>query len=652
MRLLNTTTYALEEFPRLASPYATLSHTWSSEEVTFQHMRDGLAVACKLKGFAKIEGCCQQANLAGYDWVWIDTCCIDQSSTAEISEAINSMYGWYQRSAVCFVYLADVPRFRFTDSRWFERGWTLQELIAPKYVEFYTSDWVEIGTKLSLEDIISSATGISVEVLRGDSPRNCTAAERMRWAAGRRTTKPEDEAYCLLGLFDINMPVLYGEGPRSFERLQQEILNQSEDFSILAWSPTSSSLVNSPYTNVLAPNSDVFRRPDLISHLPSTAFEFDDAESMILADVGSLAWADLQPHRWNSRSTLFPVHQFLFDPPLITGRGISVTLPIDTDEFDHPEDDAGYQQNGEREVLAWIYTNVSASRLSSSSSRVSSRSSWGRRRSSGDGGVMVCIWLTITSTDDSYDSPARAVRTPGRGPVCVPNMFMGRFKPRHVYLQLGQDAEALIPQPQSTPGPWEQSLCIAFNEYRGTKRLRIVSHYPPTAVVQHPAPGKHDPATGATVPRKNGSLWGFHMHQFGVVLSGGRTMDASGALELTLQSADAEAEGSRFVALFGHSPSEQPCCHLEPLDQTDLDARGRDFWTRFLWRRKRRSLHDASGRPSDRSALVLPCGVGVGSTAKQRVVRGLGGAVPTLTLSTFRDGGRVLAAMERVLSVV
>ncbi|KAL2105873.1 hypothetical protein VUR80DRAFT_7613 [Thermomyces stellatus] len=650
MRLLNTKTYALEEFPRVAPPYAILSHTWGTEEVTYQHMRDGLAAACKLKGFAKVEGFCRQASLAGYDWVWIDTCCIDQSSTAEVSEAINSMYGWYQRSAVCFVYLADVPRFRLTDSRWFERGWTLQELVAPRYVEFYTSDWMEIGTKLSLEDIISSATGVPVNVLRGGSPRNYTTAERLSWAAGRRTTKQEDEAYCLLGLFDINMPIIYGEGARAFERLQQEILRQSEDFSMLAWSPC----INSPSTNVLAPSPAVFSRPDLVSHLPSTAFEFDDAESMILADVGALSWADLQPHRWDSKSTSFPVHQFLFDPPLITGRGMSVTLPIDTDEFGHPEENTGYQQRGERDVLAWIYTNVSASRLSSSGSRGSrgsSRSSWGRRRSSIDGGVMVCVWLTITSAGDSYDTPVRAVRTPGRGAVCVPNMFMGRFKPRHVYLQLGQDAEAETPQSGPTIRPWERSLSIAFNEYRGTRNLSIISHYPPTAIVQHPENRKDDSATEPPSPKKNGSLWGFHTHQFGVALSGGRTMDASGALHLSLKSADTEAEDSQFVALFGLSPSGQLTCHLEPLDQADLDARGRDFWVRFLWRRKHRSVHNASGRASDRSVLVLPCGIGVGAAAKQRLVGGLGGVVPTLTLSTFRDGGRVLAAMDRLLSI-
>ena len=631
MRLLNTSTYTLREFHRAAPPYAILSHTWDTEEVTFQDIQD-FPSASKLKGFAKISGCCQQARLAGYDWVWIDTCCIDKSSTAEVSEAVNSMYVLYQHSAVCFAYLSDVPRFRFTDSRWFERGWTLQELIAPRHVEFYTADWLEVGTKLSLEAIISSITGISIDVLRGASPRHYTAAERMSWASGRRTTRPEDEAYCLMGLFDVNMPIRYGEA-RPFERLQQEILRQSEDFSMLAWSSTANERAHSPCTGVLAPNPTVFKRPDLTTYLPSTVFGFDDAESVIFSDVGNLAWSDIQPHRWDSVSS-FPVHQFLFDPPLVTGRGISVTLPIDTDEFDECED-LGYQRIEERDVLAWIYTNVPVDRLSSP--RRSPRSSWSTQRSSVDGGVMVCIWLTVTFINN-LDAPLRAVRTPGRGPVCVPNMFMGRFKPRHVYLQLRQGLEALVPQVRSLEPGWEESLGIEFDACRDSRELRIVSHFPPTAVMQHPMPENHEPSMAASVPRKYGSLWGFDSNEFQVCLPNGSPMSASAAILLSF-SCSSETE-DRFVALFGHSASAHPHCHLEPLDEIDLD--GRDFWSQFLRRRTPRGTRSG---PSDRSTLVLPCGVRVAAAAKQRP-----GGVPTLTLRIFRDGAGVLEMMGRVLS--
>lgn len=632
MCLLNTSTYTLEEFPRAAPPYAIISHTWDVEEVSFHDIQD-VPSDSQCKGFTKVSGCCHQARLAGYDWVWIDTCCIDKSSTAEVSEVINSMYGWYQRSAVCFVYLSDIPRFRLTDSRWFERGWTLQELIAPRHVEFYTADWLEIGTKSSLETIISSTTGSSVEVLRGASPRNYTTAERMSWASGRRTTRPEDEAYCLMGLFDVNIPILYGEA-RPFERLQQEIMRQSEDFSLLAWSPTANQRVHSPGTGVLAPNPTVFKRPDLTTHLPSTVFGFDDAESVIFADVGTLGWKNIQPHRWGSASS-FPVHQFMFDPPLVTGRGISVTLPIDMDEVDECED-PGYPRGGECEVLAWIYTNVAADRLSSS--RCSSRSSRGRRRSTVDGGVMVCIRLTVTFTEDHY-MPLRAVRTPGRGPVCVPNMFMGRFRPRHVYLQLGQGPEALVPEVRSMEPGWEETLGIEFDACEDARELHIVSHFPPTAVMQHPMPGKHEPTMGAPSPRKYGSLWGFDAHQFEVALSDGTTMSASAALLLCLPSADTETE-KHFVALFGYSPSAHPHCHLKSLNEIDLA--GREFWPHFL---RRRTPREAGGNASDRSTLVLPCGVGVAAAAKQRP-----GGVPTLTLRTFRDGAGALEMMGRTLS--
>ncbi|SPO06846.1 uncharacterized protein DNG_09540 [Cephalotrichum gorgonifer] len=654
MRLLNTSTYALEEFLDVVPPYAVLSHTWDIEEVTFQHIRAGVAEASTLKGFAKVEGFCQQAALAGYEWAWIDTCCVDRSSTAEISEALNSMYGWYQRSAVCIVYLADVPRFRLTDSRWFECGWTLQELIAPKYVEFYTSDWLELGTKSSLEDILSSATGISLDVLRGRSPTECTVAERLSWASGRRTARPEDEAYCLLGLFDIKMPILYGEGARAFERLQNEILRQTEDFTLLAWSPAVNQRDSPTYTGVLAPNPTVFKRPDLTTHLPSTTFGFDDADSMLFADMGTLGWGDLQPHRWDSKSSSFPVHQFLFDPPMITSRGISVTLPIDTDESDHPEGAQNPPKTGEREVLAWIYTNVAASRGGTSPS-APSRGSWGTRRSSVDGSMMVCVWLTVSLAGTYPGAPVRAFRTPGKGPVCVSTMFMSRFKPSQVYLQAGQGpskAESPGPQVQPAGGSWERALSISFNECPGPRQLKIASHYPPTAIVERPVAGKQDPKTGVLAPSKNGSLWGFHAGQFEVVVSGGRIMNFSGALRVSLTNPSTpDTESSHLVALFGHSPSAQLHCHLEALDQADLDASERDFWTRFLWRRKRRSIHVASGRPSDRSSLVLPCGVAVTAAMKQRLVGRVGGVViPTLILTTIGDGARVLASIDRLLS--
>ena len=179
-------------------------------------------------------------------WAWIDTCCIDKRSSAELSEAINSMYRWYSESQVCYVYLDDVwpnfqakdtisrPRYKkFEESRWFTRGWTLQELLAPSSLVFFDRSWTEIGTKLSLLTDIIIASGISNSFL--EDPRKATVAQKMSWASGRETTRIEDMSYCMLGLFGVNMPLLYGEGANAFKRLQEEIIKLSTDQSIFAW---------------------------------------------------------------------------------------------------------------------------------------------------------------------------------------------------------------------------------------------------------------------------------------------------------------------------------------------------------------------------------------------------------------------------------
>ncbi|KAK2594725.1 hypothetical protein QQS21_007575 [Conoideocrella luteorostrata] len=242
MRLLNTTSLELAEFTREdRPPYAILSHTWGDEEVTLQDMKD--PASQERNGFAKLASFCAQARRDNLDWAWADTCCIDKSSSAELSEAINSMYGWYAGAAVCYVYLFDVPPLdpfldvqKFEAARWFARGWCLQELIAPHELEFYASDWSELGTKSSLQSHLVRATGIPRAVLmRVKSPADCNVAERFSWASRRQVTRVEDAAYCLLGVFDINMPPLYGEGRRAMVRLQEEILRRDEDPSIFLW---------------------------------------------------------------------------------------------------------------------------------------------------------------------------------------------------------------------------------------------------------------------------------------------------------------------------------------------------------------------------------------------------------------------------------
>ncbi|KAK4113264.1 hypothetical protein N656DRAFT_789283 [Canariomyces notabilis] len=228
MRLINTTTFQLEEFFDSMSPkYAILSHTWEKEEVLFSDMADIPRAQSKI-GFAKFQGACALAASKGFKHIWIDTCCIDKSSSAELSEAINSMYMWYTLSDVCFAYLCDVAQpSDLSRSRWFTRGWTLKELIAPRRVEVYSGTWEYLGEKRDLKLIsrVSSSSLVDECVLAGVvKPQDVSVARRMK----------EDEAYCLMGLFDVNMPLLYGEGGKSFIRLQQEITKITNDQSILA----------------------------------------------------------------------------------------------------------------------------------------------------------------------------------------------------------------------------------------------------------------------------------------------------------------------------------------------------------------------------------------------------------------------------------
>lgn len=170
-------------------------------------------------------------------------CCIDKTSTAELSEAINSMFSWYKNAWVCYAYLSDVPddadlsghTSSFALSRWFTRGWTLQELIASPDVIFYSVNWQSLGSKLGLCDLLTKITGIDEEVLKYRNLESTCVAKKMSWAANRKTTRIEDTAYCLLGIFDVSMPLLYGEGAKAFTRLQEEIMKVSDDQTLFAW---------------------------------------------------------------------------------------------------------------------------------------------------------------------------------------------------------------------------------------------------------------------------------------------------------------------------------------------------------------------------------------------------------------------------------
>ena len=248
MRLINTQTLECEEFdyPEIP-PYAILSHTWGNGELLYEDLLASKRVTGKANGYLKLDNTVRRAAGAGIGHCWIDTCCIDKKNFSELSEAINSMFNWYKEAKVCYAYLADVPSnedpsgagSQFRKSRWFTRGWTLQELLAPQSVVFLASDWRRIGRKQELAPAIEEVTHIPRRFLLGADLDTATIAQRMSWAARRKTKKEEDIAYCLWGIFGVNMPLIYGEREKgAFRRLQLEILKLSDDTSIFAWTQT------------------------------------------------------------------------------------------------------------------------------------------------------------------------------------------------------------------------------------------------------------------------------------------------------------------------------------------------------------------------------------------------------------------------------
>ncbi|KAI6040139.1 hypothetical protein EDC04DRAFT_1549837 [Pisolithus marmoratus] len=262
----------LKEFDDANIDYAILSHRWG-DEVTYDEViqltrienRDEIRRRC---GYLKIMKACQQAQDDNLNWLWVDTCCIDKRSSSELSEAINSMFRWYGNSKRCYAYLHDTSVFptardfgRFRESNgwpeWFSRGWTLQELIAPRVIQFFNEDWKPIGDKGSLASKLQEITRVPANVLKNGLPSNrSSVAQIISWAADRRTTRVEDRAYSLMGLLDVNMPMLYGEGKKAFQRLQLEVIRMSTDQSIFAWDPEGKTRQT---TNVLADDPGLFR---------------------------------------------------------------------------------------------------------------------------------------------------------------------------------------------------------------------------------------------------------------------------------------------------------------------------------------------------------------------------------------------------------
>ena len=268
MRLLDTETLQFREFPDLPNkPYAILSHRWGPAEITYKEYRKARDSIQLCAGYKKVVDFCRIARQRRFRYAWVDTCCIDKRSSAELSEAINSMYRWYQESAECYVYLEDYRPWdpiSFGACEWFKRRWTLQELLAPRHCVFFTANWDVIGHKHHYRDSrcacgnsndddkiskpasfdhgpdllqqLVAATKIPGSMFTGITEiSTASVARRMSWASHRSTTRVEDRAYSLLGIFNINMPLLYGEGAKAFRRLQEEIIRTSNDSSIFAF---------------------------------------------------------------------------------------------------------------------------------------------------------------------------------------------------------------------------------------------------------------------------------------------------------------------------------------------------------------------------------------------------------------------------------
>ncbi|GIZ49418.1 hypothetical protein CKM354_001244800 [Cercospora kikuchii] len=280
MRLINIHTLEQRNFNAFPPRYACLSHRWQGAETTYVDFISTPRSASA--GIEKIQSFCdflkrpelyEDGQVPPVKWCWVDTCCIDKRSSAELSEAINSMAKWYRNAEFCVAYLSDVPALAdaeshedyFRKSQWFMRGWTLQELLFPCRVLFTTMQW-ELLPNLDTASshgrrIISEITTIPESCI-GDhrAMLRCTVALRMRWAARRQTSRLEDIAYCLLGIFQINMPLLYGEGERAFLRLQEQIISNYDDESIFAWTSRN----NGPMP-VLASSPHAFRNSCMIS---------------------------------------------------------------------------------------------------------------------------------------------------------------------------------------------------------------------------------------------------------------------------------------------------------------------------------------------------------------------------------------------------
>lgn len=265
MWLIETSTFRLSEFTTSVPSYATLSHVTEEDEAPHEspgHIRREICNRSR----KTVERACVQARTAGISWLWNYATCVDRYSWAAQSEAINSLAQIYRGCEYTIIYLADLVfelvghetlGERLADCRWFKNIWSIPQIIFSRAAFFFSTDWTQIGTKISLLPLISAIIGIDKPALDdSDCLEDYSIAKRMSWASRMTTTRTEDSAYALLGLFDVSLPIIHGEGQKAFFKLQEEILKDTNDFSLFAWD----SPVPQEYTGLLAPSPACFHR--------------------------------------------------------------------------------------------------------------------------------------------------------------------------------------------------------------------------------------------------------------------------------------------------------------------------------------------------------------------------------------------------------
>ncbi|EAQ93854.1 hypothetical protein CHGG_02089 [Chaetomium globosum CBS 148.51] len=364
-------------------------------------------------GYAKIAYACGQAEKDGFRYVWVDTCCIDKRNSAEVSEAVNSMFRWYQRAAVCYAFLEDVHfddytegymtwKDHFANSKWFTRGWTLQELLAPRKVVFYARGWRLLGTKSSLVKHVAKITGVDeLTLLEPKLIPNASVAQRMSWAANRTTTKPEDLAYSLMGLFGVNMPVIYGEGDKAFLRLQEEIIKRSDDHTIFAWGTLGDGQAHAPHYPGQHPDLDEIDLDDLAGTTGILAQSSKDFAGMAHVVVSAPT-----PNQ--------PITDYA-----LTNKGLHITLDL------------------ARTPTPTTTTTASVTNTSNSTTTHPPITYLAilNCHAEQDPTTQLALLLTTTPT-----TPNLFVRTRSRQPTAVPTAERPSAKPRCLYLPTSNDA--------------------------------------------------------------------------------------------------------------------------------------------------------------------------------------------------------------------